>query len=118
MSHKNPFMFTRDVVADRAAANSRQNPPGARPEGSQSRHADWHFMNTPCSPDATPMPPGAARPNVLTKLKDFESFGTMPDEMQVYVLPWHGRNTLLHRQPPLLGKPLIRPVWISRVQHC
>jgi hypothetical protein len=57
------------------------------PAGAQARHAGWHFINIPFSPDGTPTIP-AEVPNILTKLKDFESVGTMPEPMQVYLLPW------------------------------
>jgi hypothetical protein len=57
------------------------------PKGAQARHAGWHFMNLPFSADGTPTRPGE-EPNILTKLKEFESFGTMSEGMQVYTLPW------------------------------
>jgi hypothetical protein len=57
------------------------------PPGSQARHAGWHFINLPFSPDETPtLPP--QEPNILTKLRDFEAIGSMPEQMQVYILPW------------------------------
>jgi hypothetical protein len=57
------------------------------PAGAQARHAGWHFIDMPFSTDGTPTIPPEV-PNVLTKLKDFAAVGTMPEQMQVYLLPW------------------------------
>ena len=80
-----------DVIRDDPrfhADNGRPTPniPGL-PPGSQARHATWHYMNIPFSADGTPTIP-TEEPNILTKLRDFEGLGTMPDSMKVYVLPW------------------------------
>ena len=57
------------------------------PESAQARHAGWHFINVPFSIDGTPTTP-PEEPNALTKLKDFQALGRMPEQMQVYTLPW------------------------------
>lgn len=62
------------------------NIPGL-PPGSQARHGGWHYTNLPFSPDGTRTQPPAV-PNIVTKLRDFESLASVPDSMKVYVLPW------------------------------
>src|SRR5262245_1833288 len=57
------------------------------PLGANKRNREWHFTNVPFTMDNTPtMPPAAT--NVLTKLKELESLGALPTQMQVFLLPW------------------------------
>src|SRR5438034_10408193 len=68
--------------------NRRPTPPiPGLPPGTQARHADWHFINMPFSPDGTRTIPARA-PNIVTKLQEFANIGRMPAEQQVYTLPW------------------------------
>jgi len=62
------------------------NVPGL-PPGSQARHAGWHYRTSPFSPDGTPTKP-PAETNIVTKLRDFEALGSLPDSMKTYTLPW------------------------------
>src|SRR5439155_18980218 len=57
------------------------------PPGAQARHADWHFINMPFSPDGTRTIPAPA-PNIVTKLEECKTIGRMSAEQQVYTLPW------------------------------
>src|SRR5437867_4848153 len=63
--------------------NRRTTPPiPGLPPGAQARHADWHFINMPFSPDDTPTiaaPPS----NIVTKLQELASIGRMPAGQQV-----------------------------------
>lgn len=77
------------------------------PPGAQARHSGWHFINMPFSTDGTPTVP-AAKPSVLTQLQEFQSLGTQPDRVKVYLLPW-----LIH----LIGdvhEPLHTTQWFSK----
>jgi len=68
--------------------NRRPTPdiPGL-PSGSQARHTGWHSINLPFSPDGIPTV-NPAEQSILTKLRDFQAFASMPESMKVYALPW------------------------------
>jgi len=57
------------------------------PEGAQANHSEWHYIDTPFSTDRTPiLPPRES--NALMELKNVQSVEKMPEQMQVYLLPW------------------------------
>jgi S1/P1 Nuclease len=57
------------------------------PPGSNKRNREWHFTNVPFSVDGTPtLPPATV--NVLTKLQDFQTLGTLDTQIQVFLIPW------------------------------
>jgi hypothetical protein len=70
------------------AANRPPTPriPGL-PEGAQANHAEWHYIDIPFSPDGTPtvQPPES---NALAELRSVQTVERMPEQMQVYLLPW------------------------------
>lgn len=57
------------------------------PEGAQANHAEWHYIDLPFSPDGTPttQPPES---NALVELKSIQAVEHMPEQMQIYLLPW------------------------------
>jgi hypothetical protein len=56
------------------------------PAGTQARHAEWHYIDTPFSTDGSPTVP-TEKSNALMELKEVQSVARMPEQMQVYLLP-------------------------------
>jgi hypothetical protein len=57
------------------------------PDGAQAKHAEWHYIDTPFSPDGTSTVP-VEESNALRELVEFDSVGWMPEPMQVFLIPW------------------------------
>jgi hypothetical protein len=96
VAHKGKVAFVKasawpdDIKSDPRFFDANDPPtpeiPGL-PPGSNKRNREWHFINVPFTMDETALMPPAAT-NALTKLKEFESLGTLPAQKQVFVLPF------------------------------